>query len=201
MPGTAVAQVNDPIGDFISTFAGPNNGDLDVVSSTVVFAGTEFFLTTTLNGAVGTTSNALYVWGFDRGQGTARFAGGGSPIPGTENILFDSVVILRPDTTVTINRIVGGGATNLPVGTATVQGNTISAKIPVSTLPTLGFALADYTWNLWPRAGVGQNSQVSDFAPDASNIGVNVAPEPGTAGLMLGGGLLMWGVIRRKQVR
>lgn len=170
-----VFAVDDPAGDFISTYTGPQAGDVDVLSATVAYDGTDYIFNATMNGAIGTTSGALFVWGFDRGQGTARFSPG---IPGTENILFDSVVLMRPDTTMTVNRIVGGGSTNFGTGSVLVNGASISARVAASELPTLGFALDKYTWNLWPRVGTGNNNQISDFAPDHTNAAVDVVPEP-----------------------
>ena len=83
----------DPPNDFVPTFAGPKNGDLDVIAAEVQFDGSNFFLHATLNGPVGTTPGGIYVWGFNRGGGTQGF-----PViaPG---VLFDRVVILRPDGT------------------------------------------------------------------------------------------------------
>lgn len=185
------AQVIDPKNDFISTYAGAKNGDVDVLSTNVVFNGSTFFLTATMDGAIGTTSGALYVWGFNRGTGTARFAS-----IGITNVLFDSVITLRPDTTASITRI-GGTTTNLPVGTVTITGNTLSAAIAGTELPSTGLPQASFTWNLWPRVGTGNNNQISDFAPDNSNAPLTVAPEPSTL-VFLGLGLPLWRSLRRR---
>jgi len=165
----------DPTNDFLPTYtAGPKNGDMDVTGVGVTFDGSRFVLTATLNGPLGTTPGTLYVFGVDRGQGTARF---GALAPG---VLFDSVVILKADGTGTVNRIVGGGSSALSAGDVTVSGDTITATVLDSLLPSLGRAPADYTFNLWPRLGAGNNNQISDFAPDNANIGVTATPEPST---------------------
>lgn len=186
----------DPINDFIPTYtAGPKNGDLDVTSVGVTFNGTRFDLTATFNGALGTTPGALYVLGVDRGAGTARF---GDIAPG---VLFDAVVVLRPDATGTVNRIVGGGTSALSPGDVTVIGNTLTASVPASFLPSLGKAEADYTFNLWPRLGASNNNQISDFAPDNSNIGATVVPEPSSVVLASLGGLILLARWRWKSSR
>ena len=177
--GATFAGIVDPINDFIPSYTGVHNGDLDVVSSFVTYnpGSDTFFFSGTMNDAIGTTPSAFYVWGLDRGTGTARF---GAIATG---VLFDSVVVLRLDGSATVNRL--PGATVLP-GAATFAGNTISASISGALLPTKGFAKSDYTWNLWPRDGSqpAGNGQISDFAPDNSNAPVAVVPEPSSVALL-----------------
>ena len=213
--GTAAATpVSDPVGDFLPTYVAsgrPTGADLDVVSAEVIYlpGSHQFEFIGTMAGAIGTThasggESPLYVWGVDRGQGTQRF------LPGTPSVgagvAFDSVVMLRPDTTALVNLFgLGGGVTNLAAGTATINGNTILGFIDESMLPSLGKSFAEYTWNLWPRFGAGQNAQISDFAPNAVSGGaINAAnhpvtvPEPATLAL-LGIGMLTF--VRRRQTR
>ena len=189
---SASFAVNDPIGDFLPSYTGAKNGDLDVVSSFVTYnAGSDtFFFSGTMNDAIGSTSTAFYVWGLDRGTGTARFGAL------ADHVLFDSVVILRLDGSATVNLL--PGATVL-AGAATFAGNTISASISGALLPGAGFAKSAYTWNLWPRDSVPVgNAQISDFAPDNSNVAVAAVPEPSTVALLaLGLGALGWRAKRR----
>ena len=178
----------DAVGDFLPTYTGAQGGDLDVVSAEVFvnpLAGT-FSVTATLNAPVGTTAGAFFVWGFDRGQGTERFVSG-SPSVG-QGVRFDSVLILRPDGTGQVNDLAGGGGGGaLGAGQVVINGSTISTvDLPLTLLPTRGFAAPAYTWNLWPRLGtISGNAAISDFAPDASNAGVTVVPAP-AAGVLLG---------------
>lgn len=213
--GTAGAvPVADTVGDFLSTYSAsgrPLGPDLDVVAAEVIYdPGIHSFkFIGTMNGAIGSTpasggESPLYVWGVDRGEGTERFLAG-SPSVG-DGVAFDSVVILRPDGTVTVNLFgLGGGATNLPAGTAQINGNTIFAFLDQALLPTRGEDFSAYTWNFWPRFGAGQNAQISDFAPneaagaiDAANVPVTTVPEPSTLALLgMGVGALAFALRRR----
>lgn len=189
----AHAGASDATGDFLGSYVGVQAGDLDVVTADVFYNGDNFTFTTTLAGAVGTTPNAFYVFGVDRGAPhppAAPFAS-----IGITNVFFDSVIILRPDTTVSVTRQNGGGTTNFGAGTATVSGNTISATFAATELPSTGFAQSDFTWNLWPRLLGGGTANISDFAPNNSNLAVTVVPEASSALLFAPAFLAALGIV------
>jgi hypothetical protein len=195
----AKAQAVDPAGDFLPTYTGPLAGDLDVLSTGATWDGINFRFFATLNGAVGTTNGAFYVWGVDRGAGTVGFA---ALAPG---VTFDTVVIARTSLVTPSNpaRATGTAAgTALAPGAVTFSGNTISVIVPTALLPSTGRGFSDYTINLWPRATgpVGTNA-ISDFAPNNSNVRVTTtAPEPGSLGLAVIGGIgLLGGTLRRRR--
>lgn len=162
------SRISDASNDFLPSFAGTPNADLDVRSAEVTYDGTDFVFRSTMAGAVGTTPGALYVWGVNRGMGTARF---GALAPG---VLFDAVVIIQPggNSRVVIFNTMPPTISNLAAGSVTVSGNEVTARVPVSLLPEQGFAFGDYTVNLWPRTGVGNDNQIADFAPDNRNVPV-----------------------------
>ena len=193
-PGARAAAVVDPANDFLSTYtAGPQNGDLDVLNTNVIFNGANFTLSATLNGAIGTTPGSIYVFGLNRGTNNAPF---GAFAPG---VLFDAVVIARPDTTATVTNI-GGATFQLAAGAVSINGSSLSLTVPLADLPTQGFAASSYQYNLWPRDGAGNNNQISDFAPDNRVVGVSVVPEPRTTTLLLlVGAAFPWLAWRRRR--
>jgi uncharacterized protein YhjY with autotransporter beta-barrel domain len=166
------AGVNDPQGDFIPSYNGPKSGDMDVLFVQGFYDGVNIRLNATVNGAPGATPGGSYIWGLQRGQGTARF---GPVAPG---VLFDSVVSITPGGVTSVRDLVSGAAVNLPASATVINGNKISVTFNASLLPSLGLTTPRYLINLWPRNAGG----ISDFAPDNSDAPLTLAfPVPASA--------------------
>jgi hypothetical protein len=188
----SAASVSDPANDFVPSFTGPNNGDLDVLSANVVFNGSDFTFTSTLNGAIGTTPGASYVFGLDRGAGTAGFK---AIAPG---VTFDSVFIIDPSGTSVVRDLTDGASFNITDVSA--SGSMITGVVPLSDLPSKGFTPSNYLYNLWPKAATGAQP-ISDFAPDNSDARVtsSATPEPGTMSLVGISVLGAFALLRRRK--
>lgn len=186
------APITDPANDFLPTYTGAQNSDVDVLSSevTVNYTLNQLILTGTMAGNVGTSSGASYIWGLDRGLGTERFVTG-TPSIGA-GVRFDLAVNATALGVATVNNIAAGtGAQSIPGTTVSILGPTITVSIPLSAFPLAAGGVSSqngFTWNLWPRLGAG-NAGIPDFAPNASNAPVSVVPAPGAAAV-LGLGLL-----------
>ncbi len=183
LPSLAAAvPLTDAANDFIASYTGPKNGDLDVRSSEVFLGNGVFDFTASLGGNIGTTTGGFYVFGVNRGSGTARFAS-----LGLNNVLFDAVVIINNNLTGSVRDLLTNTSTNLSPAAISFNGASLSALVNAALLPSTGFAAADYTYNLWPRSPGAGNAFISDFAPDNANAQVTAVPEPATWALMIGG--------------
>lgn len=171
-------STSDAVGDFLPTYTGPLNGDLDVTSIQATYDGATFRLDATTAAPIGTTASGIYVWGVERGKGTAGFAQ-----IGATNVTFDMVVIVNPGAgTVTVRDIVNNVTTVLPASAITVSGNSISVEIPAHLLTPEGLKQAEFLVNLWPRNVAGGDETISDFAPDNSDAPLILAfPVPESA--------------------
>ena len=187
----AIESISDPANDFLATFAGSTRStDLDVLGATVTYnsATDTFVLSSTMNGAIGLTPTGFYVWGVNRGAGTPGFLANG-----INGVRFDRVILLRPDGTATIP-----GVGDLPGGSVSISGNTITGTVSGASLPSTGFAKLDYTWNLWPRDGAYAAlgfAAISDFAPNNADFTTTPAavPEPESYAMLIAGlGLMGW---------
>jgi len=178
--------VSDPTGDFLGSFVGSHDPDLDVTSFGVSYnAATMIFtLNATLAGPINPALPGLYVIGVNTGTGAiAPFAGIGEP-----NVIFNQVAVVQKTGATAI------GANNL---TATISGDSFSLLVPLNLLPSTGFTPENYGWNLWPRNGLGNNNQISDFAPENSTIAS--IPEPATWAMMLIGFGALGATLRRRR--
>ena len=191
------ASVTDPVGDFLSSYTGPRDADLDVTSFSVNLNSDEsdFLVSATFAGAINTAGTDPYVIGVDTGQGhIAPFASIGNP-----DVVFDQAVVVEQNGSATI------GANSLPSSDVMINGNKFSVSIPTSLLPSTGFTPGNYGFNLWPRDGLTNNDQIADFAPNdallsaSPTAAVSAAPEPKTWLLLMFGIGAMGVMLRRRR--
>lgn len=187
-----------PSSGFLSSYAGPQNGDLNIASGEAFLDGGNFELDATFSAPIGTTNGVSYVWGIDRGTNLAPF---GTNRPG---VLFDSVIISTPGSNTSfVLDLISNKMTLLTGAEVNVSGDTLELFVPGSLLPSEGFSDNDYLVNLWTRDGLNSAdfTQIAEFAPSNSDVAVTVVPEPSTWAMLLMGfgalGFMMRG-LRRK---
>lgn len=193
----AAAVISDPRGDFLSTFTGTPADDLDIAAAVVLidedilqFGGVVF-------DRIGISAQPRLVWGIDRGAGTAGLAAGTPPLGA--NILFDAVLSFGADGSGQVIAFNDGApptVTPLAAGTIAVFGSVSIARIPLALLPSRGFRLNQFRYNLWTSNGDG-NASIADFASTRSFLAEGV-PEPDSWALMvIGFGAI--GLIQRRR--
>ncbi|WP_010544074.1 PEPxxWA-CTERM sorting domain-containing protein [Sphingomonas elodea] len=188
---TQTQTVTDATGDFLSGYTGPKLADLDVTSFSVSYdsAAQLFTLGTTFAGAITPGTPGFYVYGVNTGAGAIRPFGG----IGQGNVIFDQAIVVQKNGTGTI------GGTALDSNWIAIAGNILTVKVPLSLLPSTGFAPERYGFNLWPRSG-GGNAGISDFAPENATLAAAV-PEPATWGMLVIGAGLAGGALRYRRRR
>jgi hypothetical protein len=177
--------VVDPVGDFVATYDGPQNPDLDVTSFSVNFdtVANNFLLNAVFAGAINPSGPGFYVVGVNTGTPTLNFASLGLP-----GVTFNKVIVIQKDGSAAI----GPSSLASLGGSVTVNGDHFDALVPLSALlPATGADPLHFGFNIWPRGGTpAQLKQpISDFAPD--NAVLASVPEASTwATMILGFGLV-----------
>jgi hypothetical protein len=186
VPAHATA-IDDPVGDFLPTFIGTHDADLDVTAFSVSFddVAMAFNFSATLAGDIDPSKAGFYVIGANTGTGTIRpFADVGAP-----KVIFNQAIVVQKT---------GAAAVGANPLSAVIDGDSFSLVVPLALLPSTGFAPERYGFNIWPRIGFGNNNQISDFAPDNANI--SAVPEPAAWALMIMGFGLLGTALRRRHL-
>lgn len=180
--------VSDAVGDFLPGFIGPNSPDLDVTSFSIDFDGAIFTIGASFAGTIDPGVVGFYVIGVNTGTGPIRpFASVGQP-----NVIFNQAVVIRKDGTGVL------GPNTLDPSTISISGNSFTVDVPLALLPSTGFDPTHYGFNIWPRVALGNNNQISDFAPENTTMDVTV-PEPATWGMLVAGFGLLGATLRRRE--
>jgi len=192
----SASTIDDPSGDLLGAYIGQVGPDLDILQFTAKLQGDELFFQVLLNGPPGTTALAKYNIAIDRGAGSNTFPAGFKP-----GASLDAAINVVPSTLTGDVRLFEDGVvvttTPLPSGAFTISGNSFSVLVPLSMLPSTGFAAEDYAFLLWSRtqlaAGVPVQFGIADFAPDEGTL--SLVPEPSTWALtLLGFGVIGFAV-------
>ncbi|UAK26659.1 PEPxxWA-CTERM sorting domain-containing protein [Sphingomonas nostoxanthinifaciens] len=121
----------------------------------------------------------FYAIGVNTGTGPASFASIGLP-----GVRFNQVIAVQKAGTAVVS------GSSLPAGSVTIVGDLLSVVVPLSLLPSTGFAPEAYGFNIWPRSGAGGTEVISDFAPDNATVAAAVPEPAGWMMMILGFGVL-----------
>ena len=181
---TLPSPISDPTYDFVSTYIGPRNSDLDIVEFTAQFDLTRsvFIFRAKLSGAIRQTPNSVYVICVNRGNGSALLES-----IGMSSVLCDSAVIVKNNGVATVATFEPAFKNSPLNGTVKIKGAEFEITVPALQLPTTGFALGDYTVILWSRSDGGKNDLVADVAPDSGSLKVSIAPSAQSGGTQFHG--------------
>jgi hypothetical protein len=161
---------------FYQFYTGPKLAELNAVKGSAELSadGSTFTFTGTNKGPIN-KAPAVYVWGVDRNGNLSS-----GPFTGRPNIRFDALVVVSLDSSLTptarVVDIAGGKSTNLPTGSATIAGKTVTVTVPASLLPSTGLPPAQYRFNYWPEDGVTPETSavVASFVPESGDAQVGV---------------------------
>jgi len=201
----------------------PGSPDLNAVSATGVFDAQNLYLTATMAGAIGLThersddgAQGVYVWGVDRGKGTAilntpgNALGTDASVPiGGPNITFDAFIVMQNlfgghgDGFVALigdDGKVDTAPITLDATNISFAGDTISLVVPLVDLPSTGRTIDQYGLNIWPRYNsLSANTFVASFLPGDHDFKASAAPEPAAWALMIAGFGLAGGALRARR--
>jgi hypothetical protein len=173
--GNAFAfRFNESVGQFYRDYTGPQRPAINALGADGSFSVSAQTITliAKMAGPVFAGGPNYYVWGFDRGTASTRTA----PFPDEPNVKFDAVLVVTADpangTTLTGSITLLTGGAPQTVTPVLLAPDTIQVTFPASLLPSTGAAPAQYTWNLWPRSGLGGTpaAQIASFIPDNAMV-------------------------------
>jgi hypothetical protein len=170
IPSNGGFRFTEAAGTFYKDYTGPQRPALSAIGAdgALSIGAQTITVTAKMAGPVFAGGPNFYVWGWDRGGAST----GAAPFPDEPNVKFNAVLVVTADpangTTLTgIINLLDGSAPKA-VTPVLAAADTIQVTFPASMLPSTGFTAANYTWNLWPRNGLGGTpaAQIASFIPD-----------------------------------
>ncbi|HWE38018.1 MAG TPA: hypothetical protein VG406_15715 [Isosphaeraceae bacterium] len=171
--------------NFYELFAGPQRAELDVVRASGRFVpGKGLVFTGTMAGRINRhpsdpSQSSFYAIGINRGSSSAI-----APFTNRPNVIFDAVVAVEVQPQgisailVDLTAPPGTAPTQLPAGSARVNGRQVQVTVDPALLPTPpgGVPLTQFTFNLWPRSSLSMAP-----LPDGRSVVASFIPEDGMA--------------------
>ena len=160
---------------FYQFYTGPRLAELNAVRASAELSPSGNFTFTGTNQGRINKAPAVYVWGVDRNGSLSP-----GPFTNRPNIKFDAVVVVSLDSSLTPTAVVmdlaSGTRTQLPPGSASIHGHTVTVTVPGSLLASTGLAPSQYRFNYWPEdGGPPASSSVASFLPETSTAQVGLS--------------------------
>jgi hypothetical protein len=151
---------------YYQFYTGPKWAELDAVKASAELSPDGNFTFTGWNAGAIKRGPAVFVWGVDRNGNLPA-----GPFTDRPNIKFDAVVVVSLDASLRATAEVvdesSGMTTELPAGSVSIHGRTISVNVPGSLLPSTGLTPSQYRFDYWPEdGGPPSSASVASFAPE-----------------------------------
>jgi hypothetical protein len=171
---------------FYPLYTGPKRPDLNAVQASAVVSGGDLILSGTVAGPIVTnpaTASAGAVYAFLLNRGGANIIG---PYPARANIRVDSVITVTTQpggvsATLQLDEPASrlpGEITPLKSSDVTINGDTVTVRVPTDGVPSSGKAFNQWLVNFSPRMPVSVQTArtVASFLPEFSDFQVYVQP-------------------------
>jgi hypothetical protein len=162
---------------FYQFYTGPKWAELDAVKASAKLAADGTFTFTGTNAGAIKKLPAVYVWGIERSGNL-----GPGPFTDRPNITFDAVVVVTLTSahtaTAQVDDFLSNTSTNLPAGSVSIHGRTVTVTVAGSLLPSHPGVLppSQFRFDYWPDdAGAGTSSSVASFAPEFTTAQVGTS--------------------------
>jgi len=196
----SAACTPDPQGDFLATYTGPHVGEVDIRCIDVRLQAGVFKITVKADDIIGGSGKSYFVLGINRGAGIPRLQFIGAPPPLRPDLNFDAILLAYTNGPPDLSVLPPPNFVSLP-GAVSISGDTLTAWLPLSYLPSTGFTPENYEFTVWTdyqvtgQIGDANNNYIPDFS---STIHPSV-PEPASWAMMLGGFGAIGGAMRSRR--
>lgn len=161
---------------FAASYTGPKLDQFNPTAAGVLLLPKDRIeLGAIMRGPIDRPEPVTYVWGLNRGGGTARNDGFGPS--GVAYDAYVSVTRANGAITASVTDLKTGAVTPLDPSVVKIQGPTIRVFLPKAStlLPSNGLAIAKYKFSFWTRSGPNGLADLAGFLPNSGSAPVSKA--------------------------